>query len=654
MVSSFIGLLRRRRGVSATVAVAAVAAAHFIVAAKDETRAGEWRSTGGDSAYTRYSPLDQITRDNVKNLRVLWRRPARDPELEKQYPRLRMNNNLRTTPTMIGGVLYGQDQAGLVQAIEVESGGLIWRQELPPEIATETSAQSTRGVDVWTSGSEKRIISVRNGYLHALDTTTGKAVASFGTNGRVSLVPAGGRSFGWSSGPIVVGDVIVVAGNVDGAGDSGQKWKGSVSEDVRGFSARTGALLWTFHAVPRAGEPGTESWGNDSWKESGDLGSWCCVSADEDLGYVYVPFSAPTAGYYGGHRPGDNLYSNSLVAIDVTTGKKVWHFQTVHHDLWEYDLVGAATLGDITVDGKRIKAVMQPSKTGFLYVLDRVTGQPVWPIEERPVPASTVPGEQAARTQPFPTKPAPFARHGLTENDLIDFTPELRAKARELTRDFVFGPIFTPPSLIGPEGGGKQGTIMVPGSWGAGNWNTGAFDPQTGYYYAFSHEIPRMYRISRANAADAEMQYYSPNRDAPDIDGLPVIKPPYGRIVAIDMNRGEHVWTAVNGDGPRNHPLLKGLDLPPLGTASRPVALVTSTLLFIGDGSDLFGGTHPSMWGRKFRAYDKATGKVVWETELPSAATGGPMTFMVKGKQMIVVPVGSRDEPAEWVALGLP
>jgi quinoprotein glucose dehydrogenase len=326
----------------------------------------------------------------------------------------------------------------------------------------------------------------------------------------------------------------------------------------------------------------------------------------------------------------------------------------VHHDLWEYDTVGPPTLGEITVDGKRIKAVMQPSKTGFLYVFDRVTGKPVWPIEERPVPQSTVPGEHTAATQPFPTKPPPFARIGLTEDDLIDFTPELRAKAREIARQFVIGPIFTPPSMVSDEPGGKQGTLMVPGSWGAGNWNTGAFDPETGVYYAFSHEIPRVYRLAKATEAGAEMDYWSPNRDAPYIDGLPIIKPPYGRIVALDLNRGEQLWTAVNGDGPRNHPQLKGLNLPPLGTASRPTALVTKTLLFIGEGSNLFGGVQPNMFGKKFRAYDKATGQVIWEMELPSGTTGGPMTYMARGKQYIVVPIGGKEEPAEWIALSLP
>ena len=627
--------------------------ANVPIRAQDETRNGEWRSSGGDSSYKRYSPLAQINRDNVKNLRIVWRRPALDPTLKDRFPKLRTNNYLRATPTMIGGVLYAPDAVGLIEAFDGATGELLWRQDPGPEMANESSASSTRGVDFWKGGNDHRLFTVRNGYLYALDLR-GRSVTAFGTGGRVNLLPAGAHSFGWSSGPIVVGNVVVIAGNLDGAGDGGQKWKNSPPEDVRGFDARSGKLLWTFHVVPRGTEFGADTWGNDSGKYSGDLGSWCCISADEELGYVYVPLTAPTAAYYGGFRPGDNLFSNSLVALDAKTGRRIWHFQMVHHDLWEYDTVGPATLGEITVDGKRIKAVMQPSKTGFLYVFDRATGKPVWPIEERPVPQSDVPGEHTAKTQPFPTKPAPFARAGLSEDDFIDFTPELKAKSHELAKQFVIGPIYTPPSLVSDAPGGKQGTLMVPGSWGAGNWNTGAFDPETGVYFAFSHEIPRVYRLAKATDADAEMEYWSPNRDAPYIDGLPLIKPPYGRIVAIDLNRGEHLWTAVNGDGPRNHPLLKDLNLPPLGTASRPTALVTKTLLFIGDGSNTFGGLHPSMWGKTFRAYDKATGKVVWETELPAGTTSGPMTYLAKGKQFIVVPIGGKDEPAEWIALALP
>jgi len=431
------------------------------------------------------------------------------------------------------------------------------------------------------------------------------------------------------------------------------RWRGSAPEDLRGYDVRTGRLLWTFHVVPRDGELGVDTWGDDSWRYSGDLGSWCCLSADLERALVFVPFTAPTAAYYGGHRPGDNLFSNSLVAVDARTGERIWHFQMVHHDLWEYDTVGPPTLGTITVDGRRIDAVMQPSKTGFLYVLDRTTGDPVWPIEERPVPASDVPGERASPTQPFPTRPAPFARQGITVDDLIDFTPELRARAVAIADSFVIGSIFTPPSVVSDPSGGKGGTLMVPGSWGAGNWNTGAFDPETQRYFAFAHEIPRVYRLERATGPEAEMEYWSPNRDAPYIDGIPIVKPPWGRLTAIDMSTGEHVWSVANGDALRDHPLLRDLDLPPLGIASRPAALVTRTLLFLGDGGDVFGGVQANMWGTGFRAYDKETGDVLWEMELPAGVTGGPMTYLHGGRQYIVVPIGGREVPPEWVALAL-
>ncbi|MGH9337279.1 MAG: PQQ-binding-like beta-propeller repeat protein, partial [Vicinamibacteria bacterium] len=430
--------------------------------------------------------------------------------------------------------------------------------------------------------------------------------------------------------------VVVVAGITGGAGDGGVK-REAAPEDVRGFDARTGKLLWTFHVVPLPGEEGNDSWGEDSWKFSGDLGSWCCVTADEELGYVYIPLTAPTAAYYGGHRPGDNIYSNSLVALDAKTGEKLWHYQMVHHDVWEYDTVGPATLGDIEVDGKRIQAVMQPSKTGFLYVFDRKTGEPVWPIEERPVPASPVPSEHLSPTQPFPTRPAPFDRQGFTEEDLIDFTPELRAQALEASKSLVLGPIFTPPSLQTDEPGGKKGTLANPGWWGAGNWHTGAFDPETGVYYAVSHTWPSVYHLGKPTEPDATLDYAVVGEDVEDdnplIEGLPIVKPPYGRITAIDMNRGEHLWMAANGDGPRDHPLLKDLNLPPLGIPGRPAPLVTKTLLFIGEGGDAIPGIKDGMWGKKFRAYDKAEGKVLWEMELPAGTTGGPMTYQFEGKQ---------------------
>ena len=619
-----------------------------------DTFAQSWSYFGADKAFTRYSGLGQINEDNVDALTVLWRRPGVDGSLRNVFPELPLRGNLRSTPIIVDGVLYAPNGWGLVEAFDPGTGETVWVQDPWDSSEVAANAQSTRGVDYWVDGSDRRIISITGGYLYALDLATGDPIESFGEAGRVSLVPPGATRFSWTSGAIVVNDVIVTGGTVDGAGDSGMTWRGSTSEDVRGYDVRTGDLLWTFHSVPREGELGTDTWGNDSWRYSGDLGSWCCLSADEELGIVYVPLTAPTAAYYGGHRPGYNLFSNSLLALDAESGERVWHFQTVHHDLWEYDAVGPPTLGEITVNGRTIRAVMQPSKTGFLYVFNRETGEPVWPIEERLVPASTVPGETASPTQPFPTKPEPFARHGIMDEDLLDLTPELYARAKAVADSFVTGPIFTPPSIVSDDPDGKKGTLVVPGSWGSGNWNTGAFDPETGYYYAFSATIPRVYRLERTARPGAEMEYWSPSREAPYIDGLPITKPPWGRITAIDLNSGDHVWMAANGDAHRGHPLLAGLDLPPLGIATRPTALVTKTLLFIGDGANIFGGTHPEMWGRVFRAYDKATGDVIWETELTAGTTSGPMTYLHEGKQYVVVAIGGRDEPGEWVALGIP
>jgi quinoprotein glucose dehydrogenase len=472
---------------------------------------------------------------------------------------------------------------------------------------------------------------------------------------------------------LVLHNVVVVTGTTAGAGDGGNR-KEAAPEDVRGFDAQSGKLLWTFHVVPRPGEFGNETWGNDSWKVAGDLGAWNPMTADEELGYVYVPLTSPTAAWYGGWRPGDNLFANALVALDVTTGKRVWHFQTVHHDLWDWDNIGPPMLGEITVDGKRIRAVMQANKAAFLYVLDRANGRPVWPIEERPVPQSTVPGEQSSRTQPFPTKPAPFDLQGITDNDLIDYTPALKERARAIAKQYVMGPVFTPPSVPSDQTGGTKGTLVQPGAWGSANWNTGAFDPETGFYYAVSQTLGPANRAAwKQTDPRATMEYadFAPSTQRPDqpasqtppstvdaisIDGLPIIKGPYGRITAIDLNRGVHVWMTPNGDGPRSHPLLKNLNLGPLGVPNRAAPLLTTTVLFLGEGSNAVSGTSNAdwTWGRKFRAYDKATGRVIWEMELPSGTTAGPMTYMLNGKQYIVVAIGARDHQPEYVALALP
>ena len=640
-----------------------VVATAVVIRSQSRAPSNEWRYFGGNKAFTRYSPLAQINRGNVKDLRIAWRRPALSDQLTQAFPELRPNNYLRSTPIVIDGVLYAQNVHGLVVAFDGETGKTVWEQELFARTREEAAGSSTRGVDYWHGGgnADKRIFAIRGEYLYALNAQTGKPIPGFGDQGRASLhfqenQPLAAR-FNDSTGPLVVGNVVVVTGNTAGAGDTGTFKKEAAPEDVRGFDARSGKLLWTFHVVPRPGEYGVDTWGNESWKIAGDLGAWNPMTADEDLGYVYIPLTAPTASAWGVWRPGDNLFADSLVALDAKTGKRVWHFQTVHHNLWEWENVGPAMLGDITVDGRRIKAVMQPNKNAFLFVLDRTNGKPVWPIEERPVPQSNVPGERTSPTQPFPTRPPAFDRQGVADADLIDYTPELKARAREIAKEFVTGPLFTPPSITTDEPGTNRGTLMLPGSWGAANWNTGAFDPETGFYYAVSASLPGPSNraIKKMTNPDATMEYASVG-SAPDIEGLPIIKGPYGRITAIDLRTGTQVWMVANGDGPRHHLLLKDLNLPALGVPNRPAPLLTKTLLFLGEGSNAVSGTPQTDWGwgRTFRAYDKTTGAVIWETLLPSGTTGGPMTYMLKGKQYIVVPVGSRNEPAEYVALALP
>jgi len=639
--------------------------------------APEWRYWGGDRAFTRYLPLDQITAQNVAQLKVAWRQPGVDPALKEAYPDLRVSGNFRSTPLMIHGVLYAPNGVGLIRALDPATGATRWEQKPFGTTIEEISRPSPRGAEYWANGAEERLFLVRGEYLYSLNVKTGEYDAAFGDRGRITLHwdHELAALFSWTAGPIVVNDVIVVAGATAGAGDGGVK-KEATPENIRGFDVRTGKLLWTFHVVPRPGEVGVETWGEESHAYSGDLASWCCLSADEELDLVYVPLSAPTGIVYGGHRPGDNLFSDSLVAIQAKTGKRAWHFQMVHHDLWDYDTVGPATLGEITVDGRRIKAVMQPSKTAFLYVFDRATGKPVWPIEERAVPQSTVPREATSKTQPFPTRPPAFDRQGFSEDDLIDFTPELRARAKEKVKDFVLGPLFTPPLVPSADSGGKRGALIMPGGWGAGNWHTGAFDPETGVYYAVSHTLPGISRAVKTEDPEATMAFATQPRGTPpnqgqgqgqgrqqppwpgpdlSIDGFPIFKPPYGRITAIDMNKGEQLWMVANGDGPRHHPLVKDLNLPPLGVPGRPAPLLTRTLLFIGEGSDSLPGTNRAgMWGTKFRAYDKTTGRVLWETDLPAGTTGAPMTYMHAGKQYVLVAVGGSNHGPEWVAFSLP
>jgi quinoprotein glucose dehydrogenase len=614
---------------------------------------GEWRDYGGDKGYTKYSPLTQIDASNVSRLQIAWRRPAVAPEFREQNPKIGAANNNRSTPLMVGGVLYASNGVGLVEAFDAGTGKTIWIQENegPPR-----GGASSRGIALWGTGADARLLAIQGQHLVAVDLKTGKLIPTFGAKGRVDLLPGMGplaTSFSWTSAPQVCNNVVLIGASQT---DSPRN-KEEVPGKVQAFDVRTGNPVWAFNPIPRPGEVGNETWEADSWSYSGQANVWTLISSDEKLGLAYLPTGAPTNDMYGGHRLGDNLFANSLVAVECATGKRVWHFQTVHHDLWDYDNNVAPILIDITVSGKPVRAVVQLSKQAMAYVLDRATGRPVWPIEERPVPKSSTPGERTAATQPFPTKPLPFDRHGLLADDLIDFTPQLRAEAQAIAKKYVLGPIFTPPSVKTSEPNSTQGTLQMPGSIGGAEWGGAPFDPETRIMYVPSITGTFAADLLAGDPKRTNLRYTRGSRELIEgPQGLPLTKPPYGRITAINMNTGDHLWMVPNGEGPREHPALKGLKLPELGQPSRDMPLLTRTLLFNMQGDPLMVRT-PAMGvplANELRAYDKTNGKVLWKMALPAGATGAPMTYMHGGKQYLVIPIGSRTHPGEFVALALP
>jgi quinoprotein glucose dehydrogenase len=556
---------------------------------------------------------------------------------------------------MIDSVLYASNGIGLVEAFDPGTGKTLWLQESAEDRQGPLTGTSTRGVAYWRSGSDERILSVRPPYLFAISPKTGELIHSFGDLGKVDLrngLVTQPQPYNFTSAPLIIKDIVIIGSSI---ADNPNVKEGTPG-DIRAYDIKTGKLRWTFKTIPQQGQFGIETWENRSWEYTGAANAWSNLTADEELGYIYVPLTSPTSDMYGGHRLGNNLFSDSLVCLKAETGERVWHYQLVHHDLWDYDLPAAPILADILVGGKPIKAVVQVTKQGFAFVFDRLTGQPVWPIEERPVPQSTTPGERTSATQPFPTKPAPFEHQGISVDDLIDFTPELRAEAIAITKRYVTGPLFTPPSIKGEGPNDKKGTLQLPGSVGGADWNGAAFDPETGILYVpsvtgtFAADLVPGERVNGSN-----LRYVHGTREfVTGPRGLPLFKPPYGRITAINLNTGDQVWMKPNGDGPRNHPAIKHLNLPPLGQPGRASPLLTKTLLFVGEGDPLNVRTPPGGGGKKFRAYDKASGAVLWETEFPAGTTGAPMSYMYKGKQYIVVAIGSVERPAEFVALSLP
>jgi quinoprotein glucose dehydrogenase len=655
------------RWILPSAGVVAVALVTAIGEAQHGAANGEWRSHGGDPGSTKYAALDQINKDNVSRLRIAWRRPAVDPSLIGGVADFSYSHDFRATPLMIDGVLYSSNGIGLVEAFDPGSGKTRWIQRpFPDEPDRGLRGNSTRGIAYWSQGSERRLFVIRGEYLIALDPATGTPVRTWGEAGRVNLRPGlGPRAtvYQSSSGPQVCGDVVMTGAQMTDAPQTKEQPPGN----VQAFDVRTGKPRWTFRVVPRPGEVGNETWEKDSWAYSGQANLWSLISVDEELGLAYLPLTSATNDMYGGHRPGDNLFANSLVCVRCATGQRVWHYQIVHHDLWDYDLPSAPILVDITVDGKPIKAVVQLTKQAFAFVFERTNGRPVWPIEERPVPTSDTPGERTSPTQPFPTKPPPFDRQGVSIDDLIDFTPELRAEAIELVKQYRIGPMFTPPSIRGEGAGATRGTVQLPGSVGGADWQGAAFDPDTGMLYVVSITGPFVADIVKGDPKRTDLDYVPGLRAyPPGPKGLPLLKPPYGRITAIDLRRGEIAWMTPNGDGPRDHPLLKPLKLPPLGHPGRGGILATRTLLFVGEGDPVMvrAGSRlrpemplsiaPGAGGNKFRALDKATGAMVWETAFAAGTTGAPMTYMYGGKQYIVVATGASDVDPEYVALALP
>jgi len=672
------------------------------------TAKGEWTHYTADVRGSKYSPLAQIDASNFNKLEVAWRFKTDNLGPRPEY-------KLEGTPLMIGGVLY--TTAGTrrsVIALDAKTGEMIWSYSMREGARASNAPRqlSGRGVSYWTDGKgDDRIIYITPGYrMVALNAKNGTPISSFGTNGVVDLkvgVVFGNRQpidletgeIGLHATPTVAKDVILVGSSFKEGTQvaTHNNTKGL----ARAFDVRTGKVLWTFNTIPRPGEFGNDTWEGDSWAVNGNAGVWTQITVDEEAGLVYLPIEDPTSDQYGGHRPGNNLFADTLVCVDLKTGIRKWHYQVVHHPIWDYDLSSAPLLADITVNGKAIKAVALPSKESFLYVFDRITGQPVWPIEERPVPQSDVPGEKTSPTQPFPTKPPAYARQAVTVDELINFTPEMRAEALEKVKMYRMGPMFLPP-VVSKVGGPIQAITI--GTLGGGtNWPGASYDPETHTVFAQAAnagvsllglvEPPPGFSDIKYVAGIAGQPFrvnegpgFGSGADAPElsetqkklnailekqgqaqtaaaaapppvlqVQGLTIVKPPYGVVSAINLDRGDLVWQVPHGDTPdniRNHPALKGLNIPKTGQQGSVGLMVTKTLVVLGDPAVTTTPEHPR--GAMLRAYDKSNGNQVGAVFLPAPQSGSPMTYQVDGKQYIVVAISGGSYTGEYVAFSLP
>ena len=671
-------------------------------------RSGDWIYYGGDARNWRYKPFDQIDAGNFSNMQVAWRFRT-----DNMGPNL--DFRLGSTAIEANGVVYvtGGGMRRSVAAMDASNGTLLWIHQEDEGFRAEFAPRITagRGVSYWTDGKEERIIYVTTGYrMKALNAKTGALISTFGENGVIDLKKDFDQDLsrfarpgfdaltmadiGLHASPVIGKDTIVV-GAAGREGTTPYRLD-EVKGYVRAFDVRTGKRLWTFHTIPQKGEFGSDTWERESAEKTGHVGVWTQMAIDEELGMVYLPVETPTNDYYGGGRPGNNLFAETLVALDLRTGQRKWHFQIVHHPLWDLDLSSAPILADITVNGRAIKAVALPSKQSFLYVFDRVTGQPVWPIEERPVPISDVPGEKSSPTQPYPTKPPAYARQNLTVDELIDFTPELRAKAVEISKKYALAKLFDPLVLSKPEGPYKS--LLMSSALGGTNWPGGSYDPETHTVFASANqqvvglgllqvtdkrfsEAPYVGgdalaglrdvqghsgdgpRLHGGRAPETPVAPGNPSPppgmgagflSAPSVDGLPINKPPYGVISAINLDRGELSWSVPHGDTPdaiRNHPALKGLTIPRTGQQTSVGTIVTRGLVIAGEPSISTAG-HPR--GALLRAYDKRTGKDAGSVLMDAPQTGSPMTYMWRGKQYIIVTISGPNVPGQYVAFALP
>jgi quinoprotein glucose dehydrogenase len=636
------------------------------LSAQTGAKNGEWRTYGADLGNTKYSPLSQIDATNFDKLKLAWRFHTENLGARPEF-------NMEGTPLMVNGVVY--TTAGTrrdVVALDATNGELLWvhGEKEGPRGAAAPRQLSGRGLAYWTDGKEERIIYVTPGYrMVSLDARTGTPLASFGKAGVVDLkldddqeIDLVTGEVGLHATPVVAGNTVIIgAAHLEG---SAPKSRSNVKGYVRGFDVKTGKRLWIFHTIPKIGEFGHDTWEKDSAEYTGNTGVWAQISVDEDLGMAYLPVELPTGDYYGGHRPGDGLFGESIVAVDLKTGQRKWHYQLVHHGLWDMDIPCAPMLVDITVNGQPVKALAQPTKQSMLYVFDRVTGKPIWPIEEKAVPKGDAPGEAYSPTQPMPTKPPAYGRNGFSVADVLDFTPELHAEGMELIKKYQIGPIFTPPAVSKPDG--PLGTLDIGCCQGGTNWPGGSYDPQTHMLYVYGKtEMTSLGLIPPApGRSDMNMVRGVATSDqtptgAPaarlTVEGLPLYKPPYGAITAFNMDKGEIAWQIAHGETPdniRNNPALKGVTIPRTGRAGNIGIVTTSTLVISGEAG--FITNDKGERGAYLRAYDKATGKDAGAVWMPAGETGSPMTYMVNGKQYIVLAIGGAGFPAELVAYALP